>query len=76
MRIARRKRTRREELGRRADDLVGKLSWGATRWYGRQLRSEIPDGVVRWSAVAGGAGVVAALANSARRRLRRQPAPA
>jgi hypothetical protein len=76
MRIARRKRTRREELRRRADDLVGQYSWSATRWYVRQLRSEIPDGVVRWSAVAGGAGVTAALANAVRRRRRHPPAPA
>jgi hypothetical protein len=62
MRIWRRKRTRREALRRHADDLIGQLSWSATRWYGRQLRSEIPDGVVRWSAIAGGAGIMAALA--------------
>jgi hypothetical protein len=76
MRIWRRKRTRRDELRRRADDLVGQLSWSVMRWYGRQLRSEIPDGVVRWSAVAGGAGITAALATAVRRRRRHPPAPA
>ena len=76
MRIRRRKRTRLEELRRRADDLVGQLSWSTTRWYGRQLRSEMPDHAVRWTAIAGGAGVTAALANAARRRRRQPPAPA
>jgi hypothetical protein len=76
MRIARPKRTRREELRRRADDLVGQLSWSATRWYGPQLRSEIPDGVVRWSAIAAGAGITASVANAVRRRRRHPPAPA
>jgi hypothetical protein len=76
MRISRRKRTRREELRRRADDLIGEVSWNTMRWYGRQLRSEIPDGVLRWSAVAGGAGIMAALTNAARRRRRHPPAPA
>jgi len=76
MPIWRRKRTRREEVWRRADDLVGQLSWSATRWYGRQLRSEIPDRVVRWSAIAGGTAIAAALANAVRRRRRHPPAPA
>ena len=76
MRIPRRKRTRREELRRRADDLVGQCWWSATRWYVRQLRSEIPDRIIRWSALAGGAGLTAALANAVRRRRRHPVAPA
>ena len=72
MRLFHRKRSRREELRRRADDLVGRASWSIMRWYGRQLRSEIPPGVVRWSGIAGGAGVTAALGGSALRWRRRQ----
>ena len=73
MRIPKRTRSRREKLRRRADDVVGRLSWGAMRWYGRELRSAIPDGVVRWSAVAGGAGITTAAAGTALRRKRRHP---
>jgi len=76
MNLFHRRRTRREELRRRADDLLGRISWSAMRWYGRQLRAEIPDRVVRGSAIAGGAGITAALANALRRRRRLPPAPA
>ena len=72
MRHFHRKRSRREELRRGVDDLIGRASWSTMRWYGRQLRSEVPPGVVRWSAIAGGVGVTAAMGGSALRWRRRQ----
>jgi hypothetical protein len=64
----RRARTRREALMRRIDDLTGHLSWVLTRWYGRQIKSQLPPNTWRWSALAGGAGVTAGVAGLIHRR--------
>jgi hypothetical protein len=69
----RRRRSRRELVAGRASDVLGRAYWRATCWYGRQLRSALPPNAVRWSAIAGGAGVTAALASAMRRR-RARPA--
>jgi hypothetical protein len=42
-----RKRTRRERLLRRADDLVGRLSWDLTRWWSRGLGRELRRSAAR-----------------------------
>jgi hypothetical protein len=39
--IKRRAPTRRQRLRLRADDVVGRACWGATRWYGRRMRAEL-----------------------------------
>ena len=57
----RRQRTRREVVAKRADDLLGRTYWRVTCWYGRQLRAALRPSAARWSAIAGGAGVTAAL---------------
>ena len=65
----RRPRTRREALMRRIDDIVGHLSWLVTRWFGRQVKSQLPPNTWRWSAIAaGGAGVTAGVAGVMHRR--------
>jgi hypothetical protein len=64
----RRQQTRREAMVHRAHDALAPAYWRATRWYGRQLRTALPPGAVRWSAIAGGAGVTAALGTVALRR--------
>jgi hypothetical protein len=69
----RRQRTRREALVDRAHDALAPTYWKATRWYCRQLRASLPPGAVRWSAIAGGAGVSAALGSVL---LRRRTRPA
>ena len=66
-------RSRRERAARRANDLLGSVYWRVTCWYGRQLRSALPPGAVRWSAIAGGAGVTAGLGTAL---LRRRARPA
>jgi len=35
----RRRPTLRQRLLRRADDVVGRVCWRCTRWYGRQLKA-------------------------------------
>jgi hypothetical protein len=70
----RRRRSRREIVAHRAHDLLAPAYWRATRWYGRQLRSALPPKAGRWSAIAGGAGVTAALGTAIlRRRARPEP---
>ena len=43
VRLFRRRLSRREILSRRANDLIGRGCWTATRWYGRQLRAALPN---------------------------------
>jgi hypothetical protein len=66
----RRPRTRREALMRRVDDVVGRVSWTLTRWYGRQIKGQLPPNTKRWSAIAGGAGITAGVAGLVHRRTR------
>jgi hypothetical protein len=47
IRVPRRPRTRRQRLRRRADDVVGRVCWGATCWYGRQLKAAMRSKPVR-----------------------------
>jgi hypothetical protein len=71
LRPRRRPRTRREALARRADDLVGHMSWDMTRRVGRGVRSQIPSRTKRLTAAAGaGAGAATAVAVVHRRRRR------
>jgi len=64
----RRRRTRRDAILHRAHNTLAPAYWRVTCWYGRQLRTAIPPGAVRWSAIAGGAGVSAALGSVLLRR--------
>ena len=73
--LVRRRRSRREAVAKRVDDLLGRAYWRVTCWYGRQLRSALPRNAGRWSAIAGGAGVTAAVGAAMRRR-RARAAPA
>jgi hypothetical protein len=61
VRLFRRRRSRRAVAARRAHDMLGRAYWRATCWYGRQLKAALPRNAARWSAIAGGAGVKAAL---------------
>jgi hypothetical protein len=51
-----RKRTRRERLRRRAEEVAGRMWWIAARWYGRGIRSLIWSRI-RGSALAARAGI-------------------
>lgn len=75
MRSFRRQRTRRDELLRRANDVVGRVCWSATRWYGRQVKAQAPPHLIRSSVVVGAAFTAVLGGITLRKRYRPSPAP-
>lgn len=47
IRVLHRRRTLRQRLHQRTDDVVGYVCWRATRWYGGQLKAAVRSKPVR-----------------------------